>query len=267
MPMPAIEFEGVSIHYELCGPPSAPTLVFSTSLGSDLHMWDKVVPFLEQDFRILRYDTRGHGSSSTPALPWSIEMLAADLIALLNAHSIERAHFCGLSLGGLVGLWLALHSPERINRLVLANTAARIGSREMWETRIATVKSQGMAALARATIDRWFTPRFILHHPDDVETIRSMIEQTSPEGYIGCCGVLRDTDLRPGLSRIQAPCLVIAGTHDPATPPADGRLLESGLRHARYLELAAAHLSAWEQPEKFAEAVRTFLFREEQANG
>jgi 3-oxoadipate enol-lactonase len=265
--MPAIELEGVSINYQLSGPASARTLVFSNSLGSDLHMWDKVVPFLEHDFRILRYDARGHGSSSTPALPWSIEMLAGDLIALLNAYSIERAHFCGLSLGGLVGLWLATHSPERIQRLVLANTAARIGSREMWETRIATVKSQGMAALARATIDRWFTPRFVRHHPDQVDAIRSMIELTPPEGYVGCCGVLRDTDLRPGLVRIQAPCLVIAGTHDPATPPADGRLLASGLRHARYLELATAHLSAWEQPMEFAEALRTFLFEEEQRNG
>ena len=223
--------------------------------------------FLEHDFRVLRYDTRGHGSSSTPALPWSMEMLAGDLMGLLNVLSIERAHLCGLSLGGMVGLWLGLHSPERILRLVLANTAARIGSREMWETRIATVKSQGMAALARATIDRWLTPGYVQQHPEEAEAIRSMVEQTPLEGYIGCCGVLRDTDLRGGLARIQAPCLVITGTHDPATPPVDGRLLESGLRNARYLELDAAHLSAWERPAEFAEALRTFLFEEEQSNG
>ncbi len=265
--MPAIDLDGVSIRYEVSGPASAPTLVFSNSLGSDLHMWDKVVPLLEHDFRVLRYDTRGHGSSSTPPLPWSMEMLAGDLIALLIALSIERAHFCGLSLGGMVGLWLALHSPERIGRLVLANTAARIGSREMWDARIASVKSQGMAALARGTIDRWLTPQYVRQYPEEAEAICSMVERTPPEGYIGCCGVLRDTDLRSALARIQVPCLVITGTHDPATPPADGRALQSSLHHARYLELDAAHLSAWERPAEFAEGLRVFLFEEEQSNG
>lgn len=265
--MPIIELDEVSIHYELSGPASARTLVFSNSLGSDLHMWDKIVPLLEHDFRVLRYDTRGHGSSGTPPLPWSIEMLAGDLIGLLNALSIERAHFCGLSLGGMVGLWLGLHFPERIDRLVLANTAARIGSREMWDARIAAVKAQGMPALAGGTVDRWLTAQFIRDCPEEVEAIRSMIERTSPEGYIGCCGVLRDTDLREDLARIQAPCLVITGTHDPATPPADGRTLQSNLRHARYVELDAAHLSAWERPADFAEALRTFLFEQEQNNG
>ncbi len=265
--MPVIELDGVSIHFEIRGPASAPTLVFSNSLGSDLHMWDKVVPLLEHDFRVLRYDSRGHGLSGTPTLPWSMEMLAGDLIGLLNALSIDRVHLCGLSLGGMLGLWLALHFPERIRRLVLANTAALIGSREMWDARIASVKSQGMAALARSTIDRWLTPQCVRQYPEDAEAIRSMIERTPPEGYIGCSGVLRDTDLRGGLARIQAPCLVITGTHDAATPPVDGRLLESGLRHARYLELDAAHLSAWERPAEFAEAVRAFLFEEEQNDG
>jgi len=265
--MPTIELEGVSIHYEVSGRASARTLVFSNSLGSNLHMWDKVLPFLESDFRVLRYDTRGHGLSSTPALPWSLDILAEDLLGLLNALSIEHAHLCGLSLGGMVGLWLAVHSPERIKRLVLANTATRIGSREMWETRIATVKSQGMAELARATVDRWLTPGYVHQNPEEADAIRSMIEQTPPEGYIGCCGVLRDTDLRGDLGCIQAPCLVITGTHDPATPPSDGRLLESSLPHARYLELDAAHLSSWERPAEFAEALRAFVFDEEPGNG
>lgn len=265
--MPAIELDGVSIYYEMSGPPAARTLMFSNSLGSDLHMWDKVVPLVEHDFRVLRYDARGHGLSGTPALPWSMEMLAGDLIGLLNALSIDRVHLCGLSLGGMLGLWLASHSPDRIRRLVLANTAARIGSREMWDTRIAAVKAQGMAALARATVERWLTPQYIRQNPEEAEAIRSMVERTPPEGYIGCCGVLRDTDLRGALARIQASCLVITGTHDPATPPADGRLLASGLRHAGYLELDAAHLSAWERPAEFAGALRAFLFEEEQNDG
>lgn len=265
--MPVADLHHVSLHYEISGPESAPAVVFSHSLGTDLHMWDRIVPHLERDFRVLRYDTRGHGGSSTPDSPWSLRLLAEDLLCLLDALCLDGVQFCGLSLGGQVGLWLGVHSPDRIHKMVLANTAAKIGSRESWDARMATVQSQGMAQIADTAPDRWFTGPYIASHPDEMRRVRELVQHTPQPGYLACCAVLRDTDLRGDLAHIQTPCLIIAGTHDAPTPPADGRALHSGLPHAAYAELDASHLSAWEQPDEFAGLVRNFLLEKEGAHG
>ena len=265
--MPTAENEDLRIHYELSGRSGGKTLVLSNSLGSNLHMWDRIAPLCERKYRLLRYDTRGHGLSSTPPGPYTIAQLAGDLLFLLDNLGIERAHFCGLSLGGLVAMQIGIHAPERVDQLILANTAARIGNREMWEQRIAAVESSGMAPLATAVLGRWFTPSYCSGHPQEMEMIREMIAATGVMGYAACCGVLRDTDLRNEVASIDAQCLVIAGSHDPATPPSDGRSLHSLLSDAEYLELDTSHLSAWERPMDFAGAVLAFFEKGERHNG
>jgi 3-oxoadipate enol-lactonase len=265
--MPNAELQNVSLHYEVSGPAAAPVIVLVNSLGTNLHLWDKVVPFLEQDFRVLRYDARGHGSSTVPALPYSIEQLGEDLLNLLDSLTIETAHLCGLSLGGLVCLWIGFHAPRRVRRLVLANTAARIGSREGWHSRIEEIQSRGMAFLAQDAPARNFSFGYRREHSKETDEILKMIEQTPAEGYMGCCVVLRDTDLRDTLAAISLPCLVIAGRHDAVTTPDEGRALHSGLRHSEYVELDSAHLSAWEQPAEFASAILDFFKRKEHLNG
>jgi len=154
---------------------------------------------------------------------------------------------------------MGIHAPERVRALILANSAARFLSREAWVSRIDLVESQGMATLATATLSRWFTPGYIEHHPQEMKQVVRMIENTPAKGYIGCCEVLRDTDLQGLLSRIEARCLVVGGSHDPATPPADGHVLHAGIRGSKYVELDASHLSAWEKPAEFAAAVIEFL--------
>jgi 3-oxoadipate enol-lactonase len=257
--MPTLETGDVRLYYEQSGAVNGPALVLTNSLGSNLHMWDKVLPFLERSFAILRYDTRGHGKSSVPSPPYSIEQLGGDLLLLMDHLAIDRAHLCGISLGGLVSQWLAIYAPDRFERLIFANTAARIGTHDGWEQRIAMVQSSGMADLAVQTVGRWITSAYRDQHPAEGETIRQMLASTNPAGYCGCCAALRDTDLRAEISAIKAPCMVITGTHDPATPPSDGRALQSALRDSCYVEFDSAHLSAWEKAEEFGGAVLSFL--------
>ena len=265
--MPVIENGGVRLHYETSGVPSGEVLVLSNSLGSNLHMWDKVLPRFESLHHVVRYDTRGHGRSSVPAGPCTIGQLGHDVLFLLDHLGIGSANVCGLSLGGVVAMWMAIHAPHRVRREILANTGARILTREMWDQRIAAVQSTGMAPLAAASLERWFTPAYRNEHPDDMKTIRAMIAGTDPNGYIACCGALRDADLRSEIQAIAAPALVITGTHDPATPTSDGSAIHSALRCSQYVELDASHLSAWERAEEFADAAIAFLSAEEQRNG
>jgi 3-oxoadipate enol-lactonase len=261
--MPKAEIGDARLHYQLSGAPEGEILVFSNSLGSNLHMWDKLLPWFEKSYRVLRYDTRGHGQSSVPPGPYTIAQLGGDVVHLIDHLGLDHVNVCGLSLGGMVAMWLGTHAPQRVRRLVLANTGARIGTPQMWDERVATVQSSGMASLATTGLHRWFTPGYREHHPDEMEIIRSMIGQTNAQGYASCCGVLRDTDLRHEVRTIEAPCLVITGTYDPATPPSDGLALHSSLRHSSYVELDASHLSAWERAEPFADAVLAFLHTQE----
>jgi len=257
--VPFVESSGARLHYRLDGKPHAPAIVFSNSLGTNLSMWDPQIPALQDAFRILRYDTRGHGLSAAPPGPYTYDQLGRDVIALLDAAKIPRATFCGLSMGGQTGIWLGVNAPERFERLVLCNTGAHIGTPELWNTRIAATKTGGMPPLVPAIIERWFTPRFAAEAREEVAAVRMMLLNTPPQGYAACCEAIRDADLTALASRVNAPALVIAGSHDPATPAALGRQLASLIPGARYVELDAAHLSNIEAEPEFTAALLDFL--------
>lgn len=265
--MPEIESAGVRLYYERSGKERGDALVLANSLGSNLHMWDKVLPWFESRYRLIRLDTRGSGRSSVPPGPYSIENLARDVLAVLDSLGEERAHVCGLSMGGMVAMWLGMHAPERVSRLVLANTGAQIGTPAMWDERIAAVERLGMGPLAKTTLTRWFTAKYRDEHAEEMLRMEAMVAANDPAGYSACCGVLRDTDLRGEIASISASCLVITGKHDPATPPSDGLAIHRALRNSKYVELEASHLSAWERAEEFATEVVAFLDGAEVGNG
>jgi 3-oxoadipate enol-lactonase len=258
-----VDSNGGRIHYRLDVPPAASRdttcVMLSNSLGTNLSMWDPQVASLLRHFRVLRYDTRGHSLSSVTPGPYTNEQLAGDVIRLLDSLQIERAHFCGLSMGGMAGMRLGVAAPERIEKLVLCSTGAKIGSAESWKTRIDTVLEKGMAAVTETIIDRWFTPAFKGRNPSIVERIRQMLLECSPEGYVACSAAVRDTDEREAINRIRARTLVISGRYDPATPPADGRFLASKISGARYVELEGSHLSNIECADEFNSVLLAFL--------
>jgi 3-oxoadipate enol-lactonase len=257
--MPIIKSGKARIHYALEGQSGAPALVLSNSLGTNYSMWDPQLPELRKKLRILRYDTRGHGQSSLTPGPYSIEQLGRDVIALLDALDLDRVHFCGLSMGGMIGMWLGANAPERLNKLVLCNTAAKIGTSEVWNARIEAVRKNGMKSVASAVVERWFSPAFREKPPATVSSTLKMLEAANPEGYAACCAAIRDFDFREQLSRIRVLTLVIAGAHDPSTPPADGRFLADQIQGAQYAELDAAHLSNIEAQDRFNNEVAKFL--------
>jgi 3-oxoadipate enol-lactonase len=251
--------DGCRLHYRLDGNPAAPALLFSNSLGTTLHMWDDQVPGLEERFLVVRYDTRGHGASDVPAGPYTIDELGQDALAVLDALDIERADFCGLSLGGMMGQWLGANAPERIRRLIVANTAALMGPRAVWDTRIAAVAEHGMLAVVETVLERWFTPGFRAASEPAVARVRMMLESTDPAGYAGCCAAIRDMDLRPSLAGIRAPSLVILGERDPSTPPPVVEAVAAAIPGARLARLDCAHLSNIECAAEFNELVEGFL--------
>ncbi len=247
------------LYYVLDGPQDAPVLVMSNSLGSSADMWAPQIPELARHFRVLRYDTRGHGQSSAPAGDYTFKQLANDVAELLDHLGIDRAHFCGLSMGGPTGLQFALDYPQRLDRLVLCNTAARIGSVEGWSQRIEAVQQNTLHAMAPALIERWVTAGWRAANPGLAQVLVDMMRRHSDTGYAGNCAALRDSDLREQLVRIAAPTLVISGTHDASTPPQLGRELAAGIPGARHEELDAGHISNWERPQAFARLLIDFL--------
>lgn len=258
--MPYADLPNVRLHYRLDGDASLPVLVLSNSLGTNLDMWQPQVAAFSQRFRLLRYDTRGHGASSVTPGPYTIAQLGQDVIGLLDHLQIARAHFCGLSMGGITGMWLAVHHPQRIDRLVLSNTAAYIGPPENWTNRAAAVERDGVASIAAAVVERWLTPGFAAQQPALVASLLAMLGATDAAGYAANCRAVRDSDLREAVAAITRPTLVIAGANDLPTPPRDGAFLAQAIPGARYVELApAAHLSNLEQAEPFARAVLDFL--------
>lgn len=255
----AIMTDGCSIAWRMDGPEDAPVLLLSNSLGTSRAMWDEQIsPFAER-FRVLRYDTRGHGASGVTRGDYGLDRLGRDAIELLDALSIEKAHFCGLSLGGMTGQWLGVFAPARINRLVLANTSSCMGPPSSWQTRMNTVRDKGMDAIVDAVLERWYTPAFAASAPAGFTRTRQQFLMTSADGYAGCCAAIRDMDLRPIVSLISAPTLVIAGSKDPATPPDHAQRLAGAIEGAKLVSFEAAHLSNIEQPEGFAKAVLDFL--------
>jgi 3-oxoadipate enol-lactonase len=222
-------------------------------------MWDPQQRALAKSFRVLRYDTRGHGGTAPAAEPWTLAMLGNDVVGLLDALEVASAHFCGLSMGGLIGMWLGAHATPRFESLVLCSTGARIGTAESWNARIESVRQGGMKSISSSVLERWFTPEFRRAAPEAVAGVRRVIETTSPQGYAACCTAIRDADERADLAAIRAPTLVISGRHDPATPPADGQAIASAVAGARYVELPAAHLSNIEAAAAFNTELIGFL--------
>ncbi|GJG97912.1 3-oxoadipate enol-lactonase [Cupriavidus pauculus] len=257
--MPFADLNDVRIHYQLDGDASLPVLVLSNSLGTNFEMWQPQMAAFTRRFRVLRYDTRGHGQSSVTEGPYSIAQLGGDVIALLDHLGLQRVHFCGLSMGGITGMWLALHHAARIEKLILCNTAAYIGPPENWTNRAAAVERDGVASIAAAVVDKWLTPEFSAEQPELVARLRAMLGATDARGYAANCLAVRDSDLRGDIARIQMPTLVIAGTGDIPTPPADGRYLADTIPGARFVELYAAHLSNLQQVDGFSQAVVDFL--------
>ena len=260
--MAFVQLADGELHYQLDGPVDAPVLVLSNSLGTDLHMWDIQIPAFAEHFRVLRFDTRGHGKSLVTKGPYSIEQLGQDVIALLDALGIQRAHFCGLSMGGLIGQWLGIHAGERLQRLVVCNTAAKIGTPEIWNPRIETVLRDGaaaMVALRDASIARWFTADFAAANPHQAQQITDMLAATSPEGYAANCAAVRDADFRGQVASIKVPTLVIAGTEDAVTPPEGGHFIQNHVQGAEYAEFYAAHLSNVQAGAAFSDRVIEFL--------
>ncbi len=257
--MPMVEIDGLPFHVRVEGREDAPPLVLGNSLSSDLTMWDPQVPALIERFRVIRYDHRGHGRSAAPAGPYSMDRLGRDALGVMDALGVARARWCGLSMGGMTGMWLLAHAPHRIERAVLANTAAHMGPPELWNGRIRTATRGGLEALVEATIARWFKPGFPERAPDLIARVHAMILATPVAGYQGCCAAIRDMDQRESIRAVQAPVLVIIGAHDPATTPAAGHLIAERIPGARSVTLDAAHLANLEQPEAFTRAVVEFL--------
>lgn len=251
--------DGCAIAYRFDGPERAPVLVLSNSLGTDMRMWAPQMDALTHDFRVLRYDSRGHGASAAPAGAYSIDRLGCDVIELLDSLNIETVDFCGLSLGGMIGQWLGIREPGRIKRLVLANTSSRMAPPSAWDARIAFVLLDGMAPLAEASVERWFTGDFAARSPDRIAPIRDMLLATDQQGYAGCCAAIRDMDMRRTVQLIEAPTLIIGGTRDSATPPPHSDALASAISGARSVMLNAAHLSNVEQSKDFTDALTWFL--------
>ncbi len=241
------------------GPREAPVLLMSNSLGTDLRMWDPQMPELTKHFRVVRYDSRGHGASVAEPGPYTIEQLGRDAVAILDKLGIEKAHFVGLSKGGMVGQWLLAHAPGRILRAVLANTSSYMAMPDVWNARANTALAEGMSALATPTIERWFTREFRRRNEKIISDIKEMVARTPAEGYAACCLAIRDMDQRQAVRSIRKPVLVILGQHDPATPPAAGLALAESIPGARVVTLEAAHLSNIEAAPAFTNALIGFL--------
>jgi 3-oxoadipate enol-lactonase len=261
--MPFIDANGTRFNYQIDGPARAPVVVLSNSLGTTLSMWDSQVAALAQKFRVLRYDMRGHGLTTVTPGPYTIEGLAGDVVGLLDLLKIERAHFCGISVGGALGQWLGANASNRFESLTLSDTAARIGTVDGWNARIKTVREGGMLSVADAVVSRWFTDGFVKRSPEVVEATRQMLLHTSPEGYVATCAALREMDQRETVARVSVRTLVIAGAHDAVTTPVDARFLVDRIRAAQYVELNAAHLSNIEDAEAFTVALINFLTEQE----
>ena len=252
--------DGVRIHYEIEGREDGPPLLFSNSLGTNLHMWDvQALVAAGLGFRAIRYDQRGHGASEAPDGDYAMERLGRDVLELLDALKIDRAMFCGLSMGGMTGIWLAMHHPRRFSRLALCNTAVWMPPRDLWDGRIRSVLGGGMEAVVEGVVERWFTPAFRASSTTEVARVREMILATDPHGYVGCCAAIRDMDLRDRLGLIEAPALVLIGAHDPATPPERGQYIVERIPGARKAMIDSAHLSNVEKPADFNRIVLGFL--------
>ncbi|MBP0639177.1 3-oxoadipate enol-lactonase [Cupriavidus sp. AcVe19-6a] len=257
--MPYLDHAGARLFYTVDGPDNAPAIVFSNSLGTDHTMWQPQADALAGRFRVVRYDTRGHGRSTAPGDAYTMEQLGSDVLAILDALGIEQAAFCGVSMGGLTGMWLGVHAPQRFPKIVLANTAAKIGNADGWNTRIDSVLRDGMGVMVAPSIQRWFTPAFAATAERALDPLRAVLAALDPRGYAASCAAVRDADFREAVRTITVPVLVIAGSDDPSTTAQEGRDLAAAMPDARFVELPAAHISSFEQPGRFTAALLDFI--------
>jgi 3-oxoadipate enol-lactonase len=254
-----IDANGCLLNVSVEGRDGGPTLMLSNSLGTTLQLWEPQMAALTRFFRVIRYDRRGHGKSGTPPGPYSIADFGKDALAILDDLNIARTHWCGLSIGGAVGQWLAANAPERIDRLVLADTTCHVADPAPWLARIKTVTEKGLDAIADETMVRWFTKEFRDREPQTVSRIRAMLTSTPAAGYAACCAALADLDLRDALPRIKAQTLVIAGRYDASAPLQMAATIRAGIPGASLTILDAAHISNVEAPYGFNEALTGFL--------
>ncbi len=257
--MPHATSGGCRIYYRVDGDPQRPALLFSNSLGTTHDLWMPQGAALAPSFRIIRYDTRGHGLSDAPAGEYTIGQLGGDVIAVMDDAGVSRAHICGLSLGGLTAMWLGIHVAERVSSLVLASTGAKIATSAIWQERIEQVKAGGLESIADGAKTRWFTGAFRAAHPDAVDHQVRMLVSGPAGGYIGCCAVLRDTDLSDEIGAIAAPTLVIGAVADPVTPPGNAELMQSRIPNAALALLDGSHIVNVEQADAFNDHLLRFL--------
>jgi 3-oxoadipate enol-lactonase len=258
--MPDIKTDdGCMIHVEVEGPERAPVLMLSNSLGTNLHMWDEQVSPFTQHFRLVRYDRRGHGKSGVPKGPYTMERLGRDVVAVLDGLGIQKINWCGLSMGGMVGMWLGANASNRIDKLILSNTSSFFPDKSIWDGRIKFVREKGLEGIVDANMERWFTPGFRERSQSAMEKMRAMFLATKVDGYVGCGEAISDMDHRPLLPQITVPTLVIAGRQDPATTLEAGEYIKQHTPGAKIAVLEAAHISNLEQPRAYAETVLGFL--------
>ncbi len=259
--MPLMTIDDAAIHYQWDGPGSGPVVMMAHSLASDLGMWDtQVTPLVASGYRVLRYDHRGHGRSAVTPGPYTIDRLTADAVGLMDGLKLDRVHFVGLSMGGMVGQRLGAAPGHRLNSLTLSSTSAHMPPPDLWQERIQVVAAQGLAAVADATIERWFTSSGQARLAQEVQGIRDAIVSTSPDGFCACCAAIRDMDLRDDLRSIRVPTLITVGEHDQGTPVAAARFIHERIAGSQLTILAdAAHMLNIEQAEVFNRTLLGFL--------
>ena len=259
--MPLVDVGGTTLYYRFDGPEHGPVVMLSNSLASSFAMWDlQVHALIEAGYRVLRYDSRGHGRSAVPEGPYSIDLLAGDAVGLMDALELEKVHFCGLSMGGMVGQVLGVRHGDRLISLMLCDTSAHIAPREIWDERIELVRTNGMGAVAGGTIDRWFTKAGQERLPTEVEKVRQMILNTPADGFCACCAAIRDMDQRESIRTISTRSLVVVGEHDPGTPVSASELIHDRIASSDLRVIPdAAHFVNVEQTSIFNDTILAFL--------
>lgn len=257
--MPMVHAGDFKINVEVSGRDDAPVLMLSNSLGTDLHMWDDQAKAFAEHFRLVRYDHGGHGRSIGPQEPYTMEMLGKHVVAILDDLKIRKANWCGLSMGGMIGMWLGANASDRFDKLVLSNTGAYYADKTPWNDRMNFVEQNGLRAMAGPNMERWFTKDFREREPETMKRMTEMLVATPVHAYLGCSAAVRDMDHRPLLPKISLPTLVIAGKQDPATTPAMAEDLVRNIPGSKLATVDAAHISNVEQPKVYAEIVLNFL--------
>jgi 3-oxoadipate enol-lactonase len=258
--MPVIDCHGCPIDVEVTGPENAPVLMLSSSLGTTKHMWDPQIDAFSKNFRVVRYDRRGHGRSGVPKGPYSMEMLGRDALAIMDGLKLDKVNWLGLSMGGMEGMWLGANAGNRFNKLILSNTSAYYADKSVWHTRMDAVgKAGSVAAIADMVINAWLTKDFQAAQPDTTARMKEMMIATPVEGYLSCCAAVRDMDHREILKDIKVPTLIIAGAKDPATNVAAAEFIRDRIAGSKLVIVEAAHIANVEVPDDYARVVLDFL--------